>query len=367
MCLFCSMTRRQVFRGLTVAAAAVGGAAQRLAAPAIRPRAGRCGGLRRAGGGGASPRCRRAGHFGRRPLPLSGGRGLGRAAPGFTYQDGAAVCVDSKDNVYVFNRGDHPVIVFDRDGNFLRSWGEDIGFVNAHGAATGPDDMLYLTDDFGAAVRKCTTEGKVVMTIGTPGKPAPRFSGDPFNRCTHTALSPQGDIYVSDGYQNARVHKYAPDGKLMFSWGEPGTGPGQFNLVHNIACDDDGLVYVADRENHRVQVFDGDGKYQGEWHNMMRPCGLYCDARQVPARHRRRTGPGDGGHADRKACQISARVSRFVGAGRGAGAARDAARGRGARAVHRPARHRGRFPWRYLCGRGLQHLLAAAIRQEARP
>ena len=81
-------------------------------------------------------------------------------------------------------------------------------------------------------------------------------------RCTHTALSPQGDIYVSDGYANARVHKYSPDGKLLFSWGEPGTDPGQFNLVHNIACDDEGWVYVADRENHRVQVFDSNGKYE---------------------------------------------------------------------------------------------------------
>jgi DNA-binding beta-propeller fold protein YncE len=94
-----------------------------------------------------------------------------------------------------------------------------------------------------------------------------RIQGDPFNRCTHTALSPQGDIYVSDGYANARVHKYSPDGKLLFSWGEPGTDPGQFNLVHNIACDDEGWVYVADRENHRVQVFDSNGKYETQWHN----------------------------------------------------------------------------------------------------
>jgi DNA-binding beta-propeller fold protein YncE len=142
--------------------------------------------------------------------------------------------------------------------------------------------MLYLTDDFGAAVRKCTLQGKVVLTIGTPGKPAPRFSGDPFNRCTHTALSPQGDIYVSDGYQNARVHKYSPDGKLLFSWGEPGTAAGQFNLVHNIACDDDGWVYVADRENHRVQVFDGNGKYQTQWNNLMRPCGLFVTRGKDP-------------------------------------------------------------------------------------
>jgi hypothetical protein len=144
----------------------------------------------------------------------------GELPPGYTYGDTAAVCVDSKDNVYVFTRGAHPVIVYDRNGKFLRSRGEDIGFANAHGAAAGPDDMLYLTDDFGHAVRKCTTDGRVVLTIGTPKKPAPAFSGDPFNRCTHTALSPQGDIYVSDGYANARVHKYSPDGKLLFSWGE---------------------------------------------------------------------------------------------------------------------------------------------------
>jgi hypothetical protein len=201
--------------------------------------------------------------------------GWGELPAGVTYGEAAAVCVDSKDNVYVFTRGAHPVIVFDRNGRFLRSWGQDIGFTNAHGAAVGPDDLLYLTDDHGQTVRKCTPDGKVLMTIGTPKVAAPAFSGDPFNRCTHTALSPLGDIYVSDGYQNARVHKFSPDGKLMFSWGEPGTDPGQFNLVHNIACDDEGWVYVADRENHRVQVFDGNGKYAGQWNNLARPCGLY--------------------------------------------------------------------------------------------
>ena len=101
------------------------------------------------------------------------------------------------------------------------------------------------------------------------------MSGEPFHRCTHTALSPKGEIYVSDGYGNARVHKYSPDGKLLMSWGEPGTDPGQFNIVHNIVRDGDGWVYVADRENHRVQVFDGNGKYETQWNNMHRPCGLY--------------------------------------------------------------------------------------------
>ena len=137
---FCSMTRRQLFASFTAAATTASlsavGAAQSAEA-----------------GGGTSPsvilgngeyRYQVVGNWGELP-------------PGYTYGDSAAVCVDSKDNVYVFTRGSHPVIVFDRNGKFLRSWGEDIGFTNAHGAAVGPDDMLYLTDDFGHAVRKCTT------------------------------------------------------------------------------------------------------------------------------------------------------------------------------------------------------------------
>jgi DNA-binding beta-propeller fold protein YncE len=125
-------------------------------------------------------------------------------------------------------------------------------------------------------VRKCTTEGRVLLELGVPGKPSPYMGGTPFHRCTHTALSPRGDIYVSDGYGNARVHKFSPDGKLLKSWGEPGTDPGQFNIVHNIVTDAEGWVYVADRENHRVQVFDADGRYETQWLNLHRPCALYC-------------------------------------------------------------------------------------------
>ncbi|MEL0112315.1 MAG: peptidyl-alpha-hydroxyglycine alpha-amidating lyase family protein [Rickettsiales bacterium] len=191
----------------------------------------------------------------------------------WTFLDAAAVAVDANDNVYVFNRGEHPMCVFDREGNFLRSWGEDI-FTRAHGIEVGPDQTLYCTDDGDHTVRHCTLDGKVLMTLGVAGKPAPYMSGDPFHRCTHTAQSPEGDIYVSDGYGNSRVHKYSPDGKLLFSWGEPGTDEGQFNIAHNICCDADGWVYVADRENHRVQVFDGNGRYEAQWFNMHRPCGL---------------------------------------------------------------------------------------------
>ena len=194
---------------------------------------------------------------------------------GWEFRDVAAVACDSQDRVYVFNRGAHPMMVFDRDGNFLRSWGEG-AFPRAHGLHIDVDDTLYLTDDGGHFVRKCAIDGKVLLELGVPGKPASFMSGAPFHRCTHTALSPRGEIYVSDGYGNARVHKYSPDGKLLFSWGEPGSDPGQFNVAHNIATDAEGWVYVADRENHRVQVFDANGKYETQWNNMHRPCGLYC-------------------------------------------------------------------------------------------
>ena len=203
--------------------------------------------------------------------------GWGKLPDGWTYREAAAVGVDSKDNVYVFSRGEHPIIVYDRDGNFLRSWGEDL-FVRAHGITMGPDDTIYCTDDDDHTVRKCTLDGRVLLTLGVPGQPAPFMSGDPFNKCTHVALDPDnGDIYVADGYRNAKVHKYSPDGKLLFSWGDPGTGPSEFNIVHNIATDKDGWVYVADRENHRIQVFDRNGRYETQWTNMSRPCGLYID------------------------------------------------------------------------------------------
>jgi DNA-binding beta-propeller fold protein YncE len=207
--------------------------------------------------------------------------GWGKLPDGWSFRDVAAVAVDEKDQVYVFNRGEHPVIIFDRDGNFLRSWGEGL-FRRAHGLHMAPDGTLWCTDDGDHTVRHCTLAGKVLLTLGIPGEAKPYMSGEPFHRCTHTALSPTGEVYVSDGYGNARVHKYAPDGRLITSWGEPGTDPGQFNIVHNICTDADGWVYVADRENHRVQVFDGNGKYETQWNNLHRPCGLYMPYAKNP-------------------------------------------------------------------------------------
>jgi sugar lactone lactonase YvrE len=196
---------------------------------------------------------------------------------GWSFLEVADVAVDSQDRVYVFSRGEHPMIIFDRDGNFLTSWGEGL-FKRPHGLTIGPDDTLYCVDDVGQTVRKFTLDGQVLMTLGTPGKSARFQSGLPFNLPTKVALHPDtGDIYVADGYGNSRVHKYSPDGKLLLSWGEPGSDPGEFNLVHSLCTDKQGYVYVADRENHRVQIFDPDGNYVTQWNNLHRPCGLHIE------------------------------------------------------------------------------------------
>ena len=194
--------------------------------------------------------------------------GWGNLPEGWSFKECAAVGCDSNGNVYVFNRGEHPMIVFDGEGLYPR----------AHGITMSPDDTIFCSDDGDHTVRKCRLDGTVLFTLGVPGEPAPFMSGDPFNRCTHVAIDPQtAEFYVSDGYGNARVHKYTPDGKLLFSWGESGTGEGQFNIAHNVCTDKDGWVYVADRENQRIQIFDKNGKFETQWKNMARPCGLYID------------------------------------------------------------------------------------------
>ena len=198
------------------------------------------------------------------------------------------VAVDSKDHVFLFSRSDHPLTIFDRDGNFLDSWGDD-EFVRPHGVFIGPDDSVYLTDDFGHFVKKFTPDGKLLMTLGTPGTPSDTGVEDydyrtmeqaagPFNLPTNVALSPGGEIFVTDGYGNARVHHFSSDGELVRSWGAPGAGPGQFHIPHGIRYCPDGLLYVSDRENRRVQCFTLTGEFVKEWSDLARPCEVIVDA-----------------------------------------------------------------------------------------
>ncbi len=193
---------------------------------------------------------------------------------GVLLDDCAGAVVDSKGRVYVYTRGEHPVVAFDREGSYQTSWGHGV-FGGTHGIAIGPDDSIYCTDTQHHVIRKFTPEGKLLQTIGGP---ADRFSGQPFNRPAHLAVSPvSGDLFVADGYGNARIHRFSPDGRLLYSWGEAGTGRGQFVVPHNIVVDEDENVFVADRENHRVQVFTAKGEFLAAWPGIWRAAGLDMD------------------------------------------------------------------------------------------
>ena len=200
--------------------------------------------------------------------------------PGESLAMVSAVATDSQDRVYAFQRKDPPVLVFDRDGNFLSSWGNG-AFLMAHGFSIA-DDTVYLTDRDSSVCIIYTLDGKPIQMLGRhgvhsdtgcerPGDLVPRAAG-PFNYPSEIVPAPSGDLYVTDGYRNARIHRFSSDGQLVASWGEPGkTDPNQFHLPHSLAVDEGGKVYVCDRENHRIQVFTTDGEYVTMWNDIQRP------------------------------------------------------------------------------------------------
>jgi sugar lactone lactonase YvrE len=204
--------------------------------------------------------------------------GWGRLPEGWTYTQVAGVAVDSQDRVYVYNRGEHPVVVFDREGRFLGSWGEGV-LEHAHGIFITPDDHVFLVDRFLQQVLKFTTDGKLLMAIGNRREPS--HDGSPFNHPTDVAVagapSGSGEIYVSDGYGAARVHKFAADGTHLLSWGTPGTGPGEFNLPHSVWVQAPERILVADRENHRIQVFTSRGEFIEQWDGFRQPTDFFQD------------------------------------------------------------------------------------------
>jgi sugar lactone lactonase YvrE len=208
---------------------------------------------------------------------------------GYVHRDVAGVAVDGEDRVYLICRGDHPVIVYDQKGKFVRSWGEGEFSYRTHGITVGPDGTIFCTDDGRHTVRQFTPDGRLLMTLGVLDTPSDtgydgknitsiRRGAGPFNRPTNIAIGPRGDIYVSDGYGNARVHQFSAKGQLKRSWGEPGRGPGQFYLPHGIAVAADGRVFVCDRESDRIQIFSPDGEYLSEWTDTQRPTHLVFDS-----------------------------------------------------------------------------------------
>lgn len=189
------------------------------------------------------------------------------------------VATDAQDHVYVFQRQDPPVLIFDREGNYRGCWG--IGTMKeAHGLKI-VGDVAYTTDRPDSVAVSFTLDGRPLLVLGQRGvhsdtgdvkSPwlAERAAG-PFNHPTEMLPHPNGDIYVTDGYRNARVHRFTRDGRLVKSWGTPGKGEGQFHLPHSIAITPDGKLYVADRGNKRIQIFTPDGEFLGQWTGMGGP------------------------------------------------------------------------------------------------
>ena len=201
--------------------------------------------------------------------------GWAKLPPGMTFQECPGVAVDSRDNIYVLTRGEHPIIVLDREGNYIRTYGEGQFSNNnerTHGLYIAHDDSLLVADDGIHTIQKFSPEGDKLMEIGERNQPKPIWGGQPFNRPTSAAIMPgNGDVYVSDGYGNSRVHVFTGTGEYKFSWGSSGIDASQFIRPHNIAIDSDERVYVVDREAHRIQIFDQRGNFITMWNNIHRP------------------------------------------------------------------------------------------------
>jgi len=221
--------------------------------------------------------------------------GLAPEWPGAAAKFGqvAAVAINSQGHVLVLHRGPQPIMEFDAGGKFLRSWGEGLfsdgrvvrvapadrrpggsGYTaadgpggcrncGAHSIRVDPRGNIWVADATGHVVYKVNGQGTVLMQLGERG--APGTDREHFNLPTDMAFGPNGEVYVSDGYANPRVVKFSRDGKYLLEWGTRGSGPGEFQLPHNLVADAQGRVYVTDRDNRRVQVFDGNGKFLKQW------------------------------------------------------------------------------------------------------
>ncbi len=196
--------------------------------------------------------------FGEEPDTMPAGWKFGRVS---------AVAVNSLGEVFVFHRGPKadPVVVFDGKGKYLRSWGKGM-FGNPHGLRVDKEDNVWVTDNGDHQVMKFTKEGKLLLTLGIKGKAA--TDDKTFNRPTDIAFAANGDFFVSDGYGNSRVVKFSREGKYLLAWGKKGSKPSEFSTVHSIALDSKGTVYVSDRENNRIQIFDGKGTFLRQWNHL---------------------------------------------------------------------------------------------------
>ena len=215
--------------------------------------------------------------------------GWEKAPAGWEHPDVAAVATDAQSRVYLFCRNNPPIWIYDRDGTFLDSWGEGQFTARTHGMFIDAGQFLWLVDDADHTARKYTLDGKLLLTLGQSKMASDSgYSGKvesitrgapPFNRPTNVVVHPDGSLYASDGYGNCRVHHFSAQGGLLHSWGDPGTGPGCFHTPHGIWVHRDGRVFVADRENDRIQIFSAAGDYLDQWLDVQRPCDIFMDDR----------------------------------------------------------------------------------------
>ena len=209
--------------------------------------------------------------LGYRPVPhgLQIPDGLEMGAP-------SSVVWTSRNQLVVFNRGPNPLMAFEADGTFVRAWGQGGDYIRPHGMRLDPDGNIWTTDVNGHTVRKMTLDGEGLLTIGTHGQAGDATDGL-LNEPTDLTINATGEVFVLVGHGRGepRLVKFDRTGKLMKSWGGPGTGPGKFDTPHSIVVDQAGLLYVADRQNRRVQIFDDEGTYIKEWAFKGLPCGLH--------------------------------------------------------------------------------------------
>ncbi|MGE3473947.1 MAG: peptidyl-alpha-hydroxyglycine alpha-amidating lyase family protein [Vicinamibacterales bacterium] len=197
---------------------------------------------------------------------------------GVTLGNASSVSFDAQGHMWLLNRGPHPIIEFDGQGRFIRSMGAGM-FNRAHGMRVAPDGSVWTTDVQGHTVMKWNTKGELALTLGTRGQPGAwdeaagtRLLYEPAD----VNFAPNGDVFIVQGHGRGegRVLRFDSTGRFIRSWGGKGSGPGQFDQPHSILVTPDNQVYVADRENRRVQIFDMDGKYIKEWKFKGLPCGL---------------------------------------------------------------------------------------------
>jgi sugar lactone lactonase YvrE len=191
----------------------------------------------------------------------------------------SAVAIDAQDRIYALHRGEPPIVAFDADGKFLRGWGTGL-FKVPHGLRLDREGNIWTTDNGNHVLRKFNSEGRLLTTLGTEGKPAAGKDG--FRAPDDLVFDSQGNMYVADS-GNGRIAKLSPDGALLLEWGKKGKETSQFATAHDLAIDKEDRIFVGDRGNKRIQVFDHQGKHLATWDGFGNPFGLVVVGNELVA------------------------------------------------------------------------------------